>query len=131
MKGILSVLIFTFLCSEKICSQECKPIVSSNSEVILTNTQRVDTNRFYWVCSGVSFTLIGDTNTLYVEENAIVEIQGDSNHIFQKGNGSIKITGEYNLLEYDTSTSVIWNGTWGGFVYCVEANKRMLVFDYS
>jgi hypothetical protein len=104
---------------------QCVHTLPSTVKPKLTNGSHLGTGDAIWICEGVTFDIIGESTTAYIEFDCDITITGDNQtNIFMKGPGDIIINGDNGVFELDSSVQYVDNGTGNTINICYQATQK-------
>lgn len=110
---------------------QCSPVIPLGSLVIADTTGLIGyglSGFDVWVCKKVQVEIgiFADSNSIYIEEEAIGEIIGAGQTIWAKARAVLYLQSEGNTVYYDTNATVVDNAQNNTLIPCPN-----MIFDYS
>jgi hypothetical protein len=96
MKIIITLILSVSLIATSF--SQCDIIIPSSAIAYNSNGSHSVSNETIWICPGVTITLTGHDNIVYVEKDVILTLTSGGNTATVKDHGHVEIEGDFNKL---------------------------------
>lgn len=124
--GLLGVLLCGVVWNQCLTSIPASAVIISQ-----TSDATIDGNDgTYWVCpQAYHQVFLGDNNTLFVEDGAIIGVMGNNNAIFYRSNNNaLGLYGDNNIISVNSLENIIDNGLQNTVYVC---GSNGITFDLT
>ena len=125
MKKILfPAFIITGLISAS--AQNCVHTLPSTVLMKKTDGQQIQFGDAIWVCEGLTFEIVGENTTAYIEKNCDITVTGDNQSaVYMKAPGSLTIDGDNCFFTVDSAVVVVDNGSGNTIDICLISDEPL------
>lgn len=108
-----------------VVAQGCVHTLPSTVKPKLSDGSHLGTGDAIWICEGVTFEIVGENTTAYIEYDCDITVTGDNQtNIYMKGPGDIIINSDNGNYELDSSVAYVNNGTGNTINICYQATQK-------
>ena len=124
---LLKMIGLTFIINSNELLAQCNVQIPMWAFVVdSSNMDFTTSSDTFWVCAGDTTDITGDSNIIFLEQNAYIDVTGDYNKFYIKTGAYCEVSGNYDTIYYESGATISNGGVGSNNSICAP-----LIFDYS